>query len=368
MEEKLSRAVITGGPCSGKTTAVLEIPDWLRAAGYSVAVVEEQATRIANAGLSPMQRWKDPLAFQVHLLKLQLATEQAYAEALAQVEPGERGRILLCDRGALDFRAYVDPIHVEKILKRTGVRELALLDRYDVIAHLITAANGAEAFYTLENNKVRTESPSRARELDLLTQNAWVGAEHLRVIDNSTDFPRKLLRLKQVLARGLGIPVPIEDERKFVVMACKPSEFPVHTRGVMITQQYLHSHRPGEERRVRRRTLDGCSTFFQTTKRKLPDTNARGERTRQLDLGGYNLLLEEADPSRRRIRKMRYPFLWKNQYFELDRFCDHLAGMYLLEVELTEEQQRVELPPFITVIKEVTGNPEWSNFNLSRHK
>ncbi len=364
----IDRAVITGGPCSGKTTALLEIPDWIDAAGYTVGVVEEQATRVIEARLGPKRKWKDDRAFQAHLLKLQLATERAYEEMLAEVEPGERGRILLCDRGSLDFKAYINADEVAEVLRRVGVQELELMDRYGVVVHLVTAAHGAEAFYTLENNEARTESPEEARALDARTQEAWLGSEHLRVIDNSTDFPKKLLRLRQALARGLGIPVPIEDERKFLIKPCDPKSFPVATRWVELAQRYLHSHLPGEERRIRCRTLAGSSTFFQTTKRKLSGTSARGERTRRLDIGGYNLLLEEVDPTTEQVRKLRYTFLWKGQYFELDIFCDQLSGLYVLEIELTEEQQVIEFPPFIEVVKEVTGDPEWSNAQLARRK
>ena len=43
--------------------------------------------------------------------------------------------------------------------------EAALMARYDCVLHMITAADGAEAHYTLENNATRTEgdsTPARA--------------------------------------------------------------------------------------------------------------------------------------------------------------------------------------------------------------
>ena len=39
-------------------------------------------------------------------------------------------------------------------------------NRYDQIVHLVTAASGAEKFYQLENNTVRTEGIELARERD----------------------------------------------------------------------------------------------------------------------------------------------------------------------------------------------------------
>ena len=39
-------------------------------------------------------------------------------------------------------------------------------NRYDQIIHMVSAAVGAEAFYQLTNNAVRSESIEQARELD----------------------------------------------------------------------------------------------------------------------------------------------------------------------------------------------------------
>ena len=38
--------------------------------------------------------------------------------------------------------------------------------RYDQVVHMVTAASGAESFYQLENNSVRTEDLTQARERD----------------------------------------------------------------------------------------------------------------------------------------------------------------------------------------------------------
>ena len=41
--------------------------------------------------------------------------------------------------------------------------------------HLVTAAKGAEAYYTLENNDARHETAEEARVADDNTQAAWHG-------------------------------------------------------------------------------------------------------------------------------------------------------------------------------------------------
>jgi len=51
--------------------------------------------------------------------------------------------------------------------------------RYDSIIHLVTAADGAESFYTLENNVARYEDVPTAIKVDQNLQNAWKGHPHL---------------------------------------------------------------------------------------------------------------------------------------------------------------------------------------------
>ena len=66
--------------------------------------------------------------------------------------------------------------------------------------HLVTAAKGAESFYTLhqaEGAGVRTETPDEAVALDERTAQSWVGHNKLFVIDNDRDggFAAKMSRV-----------------------------------------------------------------------------------------------------------------------------------------------------------------------------
>jgi hypothetical protein len=50
--------------------------------------------------------------------------------------------------------------------------------RYDVVLHLVTAADGAEKFYTLENNAARYEDVPTAKLVDGNLIKAWSGHPH----------------------------------------------------------------------------------------------------------------------------------------------------------------------------------------------
>lgn len=56
--------------------------------------------------------------------------------------------------------------------------------RYNATIYLVTAADGAESYYTSENNKARYEDVDGAKRTDSNTIDAWVGTPHLAIFDN----------------------------------------------------------------------------------------------------------------------------------------------------------------------------------------
>jgi CYTH domain-containing protein len=229
---------------------------------------------------------------------------------------------------------------------------------------LVTAADGAEAFYTTENNAVRTETLPEARVLDERVREAWVGHPHLRVIVNAVDCAHKVQRVVAAVCQVAGVPEPREVERKFLVRASRPGqEVPVHFEEFDIEQTYLLSQ-DGWEARVRRRGQQGSSTSTHTLKRVV----AAGQRVkieRQITGRDYIALLAQADPTRRTLKKWRRVFLWSNLYFEWDIFKDPRAGLELLEVEVDTIDGSVELPPFLSMERDVTQDKAYANHTIA---
>ena len=93
----------------------------------------------------------------------------------------------------------------------------ATRQRYDAILHLVTAADGAESFYTLANNQTRTETPEQARGMDQRTLDCWTGHEHLYIVDNSTPFEEKIRRAVARISKLVGVPAPLAVTRKFLL-------------------------------------------------------------------------------------------------------------------------------------------------------
>jgi CYTH domain-containing protein/transcriptional regulator with XRE-family HTH domain len=359
---EVNKIVITGGPCAGKSTAMSWIQNAFTQMGYTVLFVPETATELITGGVAPWTCGSNG-DYQKCQLRLQIGKEKVFEQA-AETMNAEKV-LIVCDRGALDNKAYMDKLEFASVLNDLSLDEVTLRDNYDAVFHLVTAAKGAEKYYTTANNSARTETVEEAAALDDKLISAWTGHPHLRVIDNSSDFEVKMKRLIAEISAFLGEPEPYEIERKFLI------EYPniqrleslPNCQKIEIIQTYLKSN-GDEEVRVRQRGIDGHYVYFQTSKRAV-DGIKRVEIERRLSEKEYLQLLMDADPTRRPIRKDRYCLTHDNQYFEIDvyPFWDDQA---ILEIELRDENQEVRFPKDIRVIREVTNDETYKNAALAR--
>lgn len=359
-EKSITKIVITGGPCAGKSTAMSWIQEEFSKRGYDVLFVPETATELITAGAAP---WTMPtIEFQKCVLRWQLDKERVF-EHVAQSMPSDKV-LIVCDRGAMDNRAYVTQAEFTAIMNDIGTSEVELRDGYDSVFHLVTAANGAEEFYTTSNNSARTETPEQAREVDKRLISAWTGHPHLRIIGNERSFRDKMLSLVGEISSFLGEPEPYEIERKFLIRYpdIKWLETNPSCQRVEIIQTYLRSD-DGDEVRVRQRGCDGSYVYTMTRKRTVSDVK-RVEVEKRLSQAEYLNLLMEADMSRHPIRKTRYCLTYDGQYFEIDvyPFWDDRA---IVEIELRNENDEIVMPPQFEVIRDVTDDQSYKNAVLA---
>ena len=358
----ITKIVITGGPCAGKTTAMSWIQNAFTQMGYTVLFVAETATQLITGGVAPWTCGTN-CEFQKCQLSMQLHKEKVFEQAAKTMDVPKV--LIVCDRGALDNKAYMNDLEFEQVLEFLGTNEIELRDKYDAVFHLVTAAKGAEEFYTTENNSARTETVAEAVALDDKLISAWTGHPHLRVIDNSSNFEDKMKRLIAEITSFLGEPEPYEIERKYLI------EYPdmkwlgsiPNCRRVEIIQTYLKAD-DDEEIRVRQRGADGHYIYYQTTKRRISSIK-RVEIERRLSESEYIRLLMKADTTMRQIRKDRYCLTFDNQYFEIDVY-PFWNDKAILEIELSDENAEIRFPKEIAVIKEVTDDESYKNAALAK--
>jgi CYTH domain-containing protein/thymidylate kinase len=352
---------VEGGPCAGKSTFLAVAKQWLEDHGMRVSVLDEVATELMEAGFSPTDDWRNS-SFSEHAFLYMIERENRYYRILHSLNTRVK-RVLLCDRTPPGLPVYMGDDKYREMLERRHIRPIDVLSRYKMVLHLVTAADGAEEHYTLANNKTRTETPERARELDKLGLEVWAGHPHLSIVDNSTDFDGKIRRALSSLARVLNMPEPTEIERKFLVERFSTKMIPGNAVVVEIEQDYLYSYgEHGEvERRVRKRTLNGASSFYYTVKKKTDHNAVRRERERLISPSKYRQLLKQKDPALSKVEKMRFCFAYKGHLLELDIYP---SGLAILEVELRDKDEHIEFPEG-WVLKEVTNDERYKNRSIA---
>ena len=199
---KIEKIVITGGPCAGKTTAIKQIQKVFTERGYYVVLVRETATELIKGGIAPWT-FDSAYEFQKCLLKIQIEKERFILEAVEKIPDSEKV-LVVCDRGVMDNKGYLTDEEFEQMLNETDLDESKLRNNYGAVFHLVTAAKGAEKFYTLSNNSARMETLGEACKIDDKLIAAWSEHPYFRVIDNTSDFKGKMEKLISEISEYLS--------------------------------------------------------------------------------------------------------------------------------------------------------------------
>ena len=358
--------MLTGGPCAGKTTALVKVTEYFSNLGYKVFTVPEVPTMITQSGWNYMTNNK---AFyyegELIILEMQLQLEESIMRMAQTVAP-EQPVVVICDRGVMDISAYISPEMWQELLEKVGRSASAISSSYDAVLHLVTAADGAEKYYTTATNAQRYEQANEeglriARMLDKKVLDAWAHHPHLRIIDNNSDFEKKLDRVLEEISQVLELPLPIKDECKFIVEI--DGKLP-ETIDSEIIQTYLVAD-PDCEVRLRRKTINGHTLNIHTTVRNISPTE-KIVTERQVSDQLFESLLQQADPYRTPISKHRQSFIWQGQYFELDTYLSPHSGLIILETKGCSCHTDVKMPPFLKNVENITGKKQYYAYNLAK--
>lgn len=196
------RIALTGGPCAGKSSALSQLRQQCTQAGFDVYSAPEVATILFNSGVMFPSTEQGVFTFQLALMKLQLRLERSMTSV---AEATGRPSIVVFDRGLFDAKGYMSETTWEHVLQelnsrtddhleRDGVTEEYLLQRYDGVIHLTTAADGALKYYkwgkTTDdsgNTVIRGESPEAAVRLDQTMRQCWSAHPRHIIISNSEE-------------------------------------------------------------------------------------------------------------------------------------------------------------------------------------
>lgn len=200
----VTKVVLTGGPCAGKTTCLRAIRQQF---GELVVAVPEAATLLLASGLPPpghervqhlQEEWVR--SFQGAILSLQQALEET-CERLAR---SCGARLLVCDRGVLDGAAYW-PGGREAFLHHFDLPVEECFARYRTILHLQSLAEAHPYLYGTENNATRFEDVTDALRVEQSVRAAWEGHPGLIVVPAEGEPHRKIAGVLEQIRMLLSV-------------------------------------------------------------------------------------------------------------------------------------------------------------------
>lgn len=203
----ITKIVLTGGPCAGKTTTNERVEEFFTKLGYAVFTLPEAPTLFIKAGADFLTQDRN-LYFEIHksMLRFLLQMEESFHEI---AEATGKPALIVNDRGAMDISAYMDPADWQRLLRETGHSEEDLMGRYKAVFHLCTSAKGAPNSYTLSNNSARMEETlAEAISVDDNLIRAWKDHPNLHIIE-SEEFVKD--KIDKVLM-GIGKVLDIQDQ------------------------------------------------------------------------------------------------------------------------------------------------------------
>ncbi|MDO4197582.1 MAG: AAA family ATPase [Erysipelotrichaceae bacterium] len=358
----VKKIVLTGGPCSGKTTFTSRAQEFFQERGYRVIIDNESATDLISGGISPATL--SMYDFQKYVVALQLKKEELCLRAAEEME-GEKV-LLIIDRGLPDDMAYVGEEAFKEILSEFDLTIDEMYPRYDMVIHLVTSAKGKEEAYTYANNAARYESVEDARRMDDQALESWKDHPNRVVIGNETDFELKMRNAIQAIVKFLGEEnteiynkylIEVNDE---VIKEMSRKQNFVHSH---IIQHYLDS-KVNTERRIRQRERNGSIMYTYSEARYL-STNERIKVDRVLSERQYFDYMGEVDDKLNVIDKQRYSFIENSHFYKLDVFnFDTSKGILSVQIPLNETD--IELPDFVKIIKDVSDDQNYKNYYLAK--
>ena len=184
MKKKIA---LTGGPNSGKTTALSVLKETF---GPQVELVREAATMIFSGGF-PRQDNSRP-----HIEAAQRIIFHATKQLESLAEKTSDAQLIVCDRGTVDAAVYW-PGGVEDFFKHMGTTLEAEVARYDAVLHLSPPSN--PAFY--QSTHVRTENLEQAFEIDRKILKIWENHPNRLIVGGTEHFFEKAEIIKNFVEK-----------------------------------------------------------------------------------------------------------------------------------------------------------------------
>jgi CYTH domain-containing protein len=157
--------------------------------------------------------------------------------------------------------------------------------------------------------------------------------------------------------------MPIETERKFIIEMpdiCALSTYSNYQKS-RIEQIYLNSENCTH--RIRKRVYKDKTVYTETKKTRISSMSAI-ENENEISEEKYNNLKKMRRNGTKILEKTRHSFTFGTHTVEIDVYPEWKRSA-VMEIELESENSSLTLPSSVKILREVTGNYEYSNAKMS---
>lgn len=358
--------VITGGPRSGKTAVVDYLSYKLAHDGFTVFRLSEIASSMIKSGLTP-SRYKDPYEFQSELFSRQKKEEEKLLETAesAMGETDNQRAAIICDRGLQDGRAYVSHAEFNRIAAAAGISEEELRDRYAGVVLLETMEKQPVSEVI---NPARLEEENKLLDLASATKTAWsdVPTITIRAHDDMDIKLREAENAVRSILEMEALPNPPRPKR-ILVRRPKLEDFLNRSSASLdqVTVTFTRSMNSSRQMLIKRKT----PTEMQLASVRINENQTGENRKDELEIPingqAFSSYLEFADGLLPSVTKQTARFLHAGQSLSLS-FYDFLPYVAILEGEPKASTENIELPPYLTEIRDVTDSDKFTDLTFAK--
>lgn len=293
--KRVVKICITGGPCSGRTTAVSKLKEAF-SGNFTVYTLPEVSALISvnnNVVLSASEG-SHKVSAAVKRIRLQNDVENFFDEIALNGSNGDIFKVV--SGGALDHLVGLSEKEVSTLIEENGFNlNFLCRERYDLVVHLVTAAAGAEDHFITKEGAPRSQTLEEAREADLKILAQWKAHPNLIVIDNSVgSFNQKMEKMVSKVAQFFGIEHG-PQRNKFLLEGLElPTAAEAHkTWTVKETLDYLETEKPSTVTWVacQLNNKDNFPVYSLVTREITEDTSKQIERRSIISERNYKTLL-----------------------------------------------------------------------------
>lgn len=342
---KIFKIVLTGGPCSGKSEIMKKIIKYYsEREDCKVFPVAETASEVLNSNIKFIEM-DNPINFQDIILDRQLNKENTINKGIQHTRLNDINLVVF-DRGIIDNKAYLqNQQQFDYLLDKYNLKELSILDNYDLVIDLISLATVHPDKYECQTNEQRYEDVETAKNIDRKTTNAWLGHKNLKVVYPTNSIDEKFQIVSNYINDLINNKQKSEKETYLIEECGALLEFFDDNNSKLIEIEDIYFEQFNDNKYIaRKRKYKDSETYSFLLKNNKHEILM----DKQIDKNSYELM-KNLYSIKYVINKRELSFFNGKNIYKIGFYDDFT----ILEVEKNNCLDKIVIPSFINAIEKI---------------